>query len=178
MLRTVLIFGVAAGAVVASSFFILPHAEDPNSAGSSLLIGYLVMLLALSLIFVGVKRFRDNQQGGVIKFLPALGIGLGISVVAGVLYVLGWELYMSVNHYDFADSYAKASLAAARAKGTSAAELARLTAQMATFKTQYADPLYRLPMGFVEIFPVGVLISLISAALLRNSRFLPAGPKS
>ena len=38
----------------------------------------------------------------------------------------------------------------------------------------YANPLYRLPITFVEIFPIGVLISLISAVLLRNSRFLPA----
>jgi hypothetical protein len=38
---------------------------------------------------------------------------------------------------------------------------------------QYADPLYRLPMTFIEIFPIGVLVSLIAAALLRNRRFLP-----
>lgn len=41
-------------------------------------------------------------------------------------------------------------------------------------KVQYANPLFRLPMVFAEIFPVGVLVSLISAALLRNRRFLPA----
>jgi len=28
-------------------------------------------------------------------------------------------------------------------------------------------------MTFIEIFPVGVLVSLVSAGLLRNSRFLP-----
>jgi hypothetical protein len=38
----------------------------------------------------------------------------------------------------------------------------------------YSNPLYRLPITFVEMFPVGVLISLISAAVLRNSRVLPA----
>jgi hypothetical protein len=44
---------------------------------------------------------------------------------------------------------------------------------MEAFKVQYANPMYRLPMTFVEIFPVGVLVSLVSAGLLRNSRFLP-----
>ena len=38
----------------------------------------------------------------------------------------------------------------------------------------YANPLFRLPITFVEMFPIGVLISLVSAAVLRNSRFLPA----
>ena len=44
---------------------------------------------------------------------------------------------------------------------------------MEVFKTMYANPLLRLPMTFVEIFPVGVLVSLVTAGLLRNSRFLP-----
>src|SRR3546814_12654255 len=34
--------------------------------------------------------------------------------------------------------------------------------------------MFRLPMTFVEIFPVGVLVSLVSAAVLRNPRVLPA----
>jgi hypothetical protein len=37
----------------------------------------------------------------------------------------------------------------------------------------YANLLYRWPITFVEIVPIGVLISLVSARLLRNSRFLP-----
>jgi hypothetical protein len=45
---------------------------------------------------------------------------------------------------------------------------------MAEFRQQYANPLFRLPVTFIEIFPVGLVVSLISAALLRNSRFLPA----
>ena len=43
-------------------------------------------------------------------------------------------------------------------------------------KIQYADPLFRLPITFLEIFPVGLLISLISAAILRNPGVLPADP--
>ena len=45
---------------------------------------------------------------------------------------------------------------------------------MEQFKVQYANPLFRLPMTFIEIFPVGVLVSLFAAALLRNPRFMAA----
>jgi hypothetical protein len=38
----------------------------------------------------------------------------------------------------------------------------------------YRNPLIRMPMTFLEIFPVGLLISLISAAVLKNPRVLPA----
>jgi hypothetical protein len=75
---------------------------------------------------------------------------------------------------DFATSYSNAVLASERAKGTSAAELAKMAAEFEQFKVQYANPLFRLPMTFVEIFPIGVLVSLASAALLRNPRVLPA----
>jgi hypothetical protein len=45
---------------------------------------------------------------------------------------------------------------------------------MAEFREQYSNPFFRMPITFIEIFPVGILVSLISALLLRNSRFLPA----
>ena len=74
---------------------------------------------------------------------------------------------------DFAGTYAKSVIEQQQAKGLSGEELAKLRAEMEAFKVQYANPLYRLPMTFIEIFPIGVLVSLVSAGLLRNSRFLP-----
>ena len=138
-----------------------------------MLIGYTTMLIALSAVFVGIKRHRDVERGGVIRFWPAFGIGVGISFVAGVFYVAAWEALQAMTHMDFANSYADAIIAGEKAKGASAEALAKLAADMEAFKLQYANPLFRLPMTFVEIFPVGVLVSLVSAGLLRNSRFLP-----
>jgi hypothetical protein len=138
-----------------------------------MLIGYTTMLIALSAVFVGIKRHRDVERGGVIRFWPAFGIGVGISFVAGVFYVAAWEALQAMTHMDFANSYANAIIAGEKAKGASAEALAKLAADMEAFKLQYANPLFRLPMTFVEIFPVGVLVSLVSAGLLRNSRFLP-----
>jgi hypothetical protein len=88
--------------------------------------------------------------------------------------VASWEALQAVTHMDFADSYANAIIASEKAKGASAEALAKLGADMETFKVQYANPMFRLPMTFAEIFPVGVLVSLVSAGLLRNSRFLPS----
>jgi len=62
----------------------------------------------------------------------------------------------------------------ARASGASAADIERITQQAEGFARLYANPLYRFAVTFVEMFPVGAVIALISAALLRNSRFLAA----
>lgn len=175
MLRTILKYGVIAG-LVAGGFmagtFVAFSGMPPLKYG--MLIGYTTMLIALSAVFVGIKRHRDVDRGGVIRFWPAFGVGLGVSFIAGVFYVAAWEAVQAVTGMDFASSYARAIIESEKAKGASAEALAKLSADMAVFKRQYADPLFRLPMTFVEIFPVGVLVSLVSAGLLRNSRFLPA----
>ncbi|MGD0864272.1 MAG: DUF4199 domain-containing protein, partial [Rhizomicrobium sp.] len=113
---------------------------------------------------------------GVIGFWQALALGLGISFVAGILYVVSWETACAIAGIDFGSSYAAAMIAQKKAAGVSGAALAKFVDEMNAFKVQYANPLYRWPMTFIEIFPVGVLVSLISAALLRNRRFLPARP--
>lgn len=174
MTRIILIFGVAAGLIVAVPMCLLVANAEPGSAATSHFTGYLIMLLALSLVFLGVKRLRDRELGGVIRFVPALLVGLGISAVASMIYVIGWEITLAVTDFAFIDSYSNAAVEAARTKGQTAAEIEALIAQMAEFREQYANPFFRLPVTFIEIFPVGLLVSLISAALLRNSRFLPA----
>ena len=106
--------------------------------------------------------------------MTALGVGLGISFIAGVFYVVAWEAVQAISGMDFPTAYSNAMVESAKAKGESAEAIAKMTAEMAAFKVQYADPLFRLPMTFAEIFPVGVLVSLVSAALLRKPRVLPA----
>ena len=175
MLRTILKYGVIAGLVVGGFelvTFLTFSGMPPLKYG--MVIGYTTMLIALSAVFVGIKRHRDVERGGVIGFWPALGVGLGVSFIAGIFYVAAWEAVQAMTHMDFATSYANAIIASEKAKGASAETLAKLGADMEAFKLQYADPMFRLPMTFVEIFPVGLLVSLVSAGLLRNSRFLPA----
>jgi hypothetical protein len=179
MFKKVLSAGVLAGLIVGIPMSVITISMSGQTMMRyGMVIGYLTMLIGLSTVFIAIKRHRDADLGGVIGFWRAFGLGLGISFIAGVLYVVCWEAACAIAHLDFAGSYAKAMIAQQQAKGASAEALARITAEMEQFKIQYANPLYRLPMTFAEIFPVGVLVSLVSAALLRNSRFLPARPTS
>jgi hypothetical protein len=174
MFATILKYGLIAGLVVGGVDFVMftTMAHLPIEYG--MLIGYATMLVALSAVFAGVKRHRDRDLGGVIRFWPAFGMGVAMSVIAGLLYVGAWEASQAVTGGDFATTYSNLVLEQARAKGESAAAIAKTTAEMAQFKVQYANPLWRLPMIFSEIFPVGVLVSLVTALLLRNPRMLPA----
>jgi hypothetical protein len=170
MTRLILTYGLISGLVIilSSLAVIIAHGDG------NIWLGYLVMLVALSSILVGVKQHRDQALGGVIKFWPAFMVGLGIAVVASLVYVAVWEIYLAATHYTFMDKYVSAMLAAKRAAGVTGAAYAKAIAEGETMRAQYANPLYRLPETFVEIFPVGLLISLVSAALLRNPKILPA----
>jgi len=170
MRRTILTYGLISGAIIILGMI----ATIVLSAQHSLFLGYLIMLIGLSAILLAVKSHRDKALGGVIKFWPAFLIGLGVAAVAGVVYVAIWEGYLAITHYRFMDDYTAGILAAKRAEGLSGAAYAKLAAEMAEMTRNYANPLYRMPLTFAEIFPVGLLVALVSAALLRNPKFLPA----
>jgi hypothetical protein len=176
MFKDIVKYGLLAGAIVAVPMIglVLIWRDGPPNTTIGMAIGFTTMLVALSVVFIAVKRRRDVDQGGAIKFWPAFGLGLGISAVAGLVYVLAWEASLALTGMDYAAKYAETVVSEARARGESEAALAALAAKMEDFAAQYANPLFRMPVTFTEIFPVGVLVSLVSADLLRNPRFMPA----
>lgn len=169
MIRIILTYGLISGLVVITGII-----GTILMSYSEVWLGYLIMLVALSSILVGVKQHRDQALGGVITFRTALLVGLGIAVVAGLVYIVVWEGYLAATGYTFMDQYVAQTLEAKRAAGVTGAAYQKVAAEMETMRRQYANPLYRLPMTFIEVFPVGLLIAVVSAALLRNPRFLPA----
>ena len=169
-------YGIIAGLIVGIPMLWRMLTADPNSTDplGGMLVGYLTMLVALTAVFLGIKHYRDKVLGGAIRFLPAFGLGLGISAVACVLYVIAWEISMAYSDFDFIAWYSNYMIEAAKAKGASAEQLAKAAADARDFADSYANPMVRIPFTFIEMFPVGVLVSLISAAVLKNSRVLPA----
>ena len=66
MQRIIFTFGAISGAVCFAVFVTgATMAINSNSAEASGVLGYLIMLVALSVIFVGIKRYRDRELGEV-----------------------------------------------------------------------------------------------------------------
>src|SRR5262245_7004941 len=141
MTRIALVYGFFSGLIIVGVIvvgMILSGGQHTHS--SSVWLGYLVMLLGLSMIFMGVKQYRDNALGGVIKFGPALGLGLAIAAVAGLAYVLVWEIYSAATNYKFAETYAAAIIETKRAQGLSDEALQKEIAKAREFVVQYRNP--------------------------------------
>lgn len=172
--RIIFIYGAIGGIVVAAGTWIGMSSQPDGGGAWGMVVGYLTMLIALSTVFVGVKQYRDVHGGGVIRFWPAFGVGLAIAGIASLFYILTWEAYLWNTDYAFVNTYFDGEVEKLRASGASADKVAAYAKEMADFKASYANPLFRMPMTLVEIAPVGLLVALVSAGVLRNSKAFPA----
>lgn len=170
MTRVVLIFGLIAGVILSAMMVVNTTLIDQIGFGSAEIIGYTTIVLAFLMVFFGIRSYRDNIYGGTIGFGKALGIGLLITVVASACYVITWEVLSVWAVPDFADKYAAHVLEEARKGGATEQELAAKATELQGFREQYQNPLIKAGYTFLEVFPIGLIVSLVSAALLRRDR--------
>jgi hypothetical protein len=163
MKRLILIYGSTAGLVI-----IVTNTLSLEFGRGQAWLGFLVMFIAFSTIYVAIRQYRDQDLGGVISFGTAALMGIGISAIAGVIYVAIWELYLVVTDYQFIEAYAGGIVEARELAGANEAELAQAAADAEDFRSSYSNLFFRLPVTFLEVFPPGILVSLVSAMALRN----------
>jgi hypothetical protein len=175
MRKIALTYGVLSGTITIVTLILGLVVSDGGSFLSSELFGYLTMLVALSMIFIGIKRYRDQELGGVIRFLPAFAMGLAIAVIAGIIYTLVWELYSMSNGYAFIDSYVNSAIEARKAASLPAEKLAEEIAGLEKMRTDYGKIYIRMPMTFLEIFPVGLIIRSCRLRFCKNRKSCPYG---
>ena len=170
MQKIVLRFGLASGALlVAMAAVMMPLCLNGTiDIHNSEILGYSSMVLAFLLVFFGIRSYRDNVAGGAIGFGKAFQVGILITLVTCAMYVIAWEITYYNFYPDFLDQYNAYSLAKMRAAGESEAAIREATAQMADFAKLYANPLFNIAITFLEVFPVGLIVTLVSAAILRR----------
>jgi Protein of unknown function (DUF4199) len=171
MKKIVLVCGSIAGLIVAAMMFIsmaVYHKEGNFDNG--MLIGYASMIIAFSLIFVGIKNYRDKYNGGAISFGRAFKVGVLIALVASTFYVVAWLIDYYFFMPDFMEKYAAYSIDKLKAAGASAEKIAEEAKEMAFFSDMYKNPLFVILFTFIEILPVGLLVSLIAALVLKRKR--------
>ncbi len=170
MKKIVLVFGIIAGLIVTGMMaFSTSYYCAKGDFEGGMIYGYSAMIIAFSMIFVGIKSFRDKHEGGIIRFGKAFKVGFFISLVASTIYVIGWLINYYLFIPDFMDKYAAAMISKAKSSGISADELAKKTAEMAQMKEWYKNPLFVILMTYVEILPVGLIVTLISALILKRT---------
>lgn len=168
MKRNVLVFGLVSGLIAGLwLIFIGLNHNNPNFE-HSMWMGYGSMLVAFSFIFVGIKNYRDKYNGGYITFGQAFKNGLFIALIGSTVYVLIWLVLFYCFMPDFIDKYVAHTIAQMQKSGASAAELADTKKQMAGYQEMYKNPLMVIVLTYMEILPVGLVIALLAALILKR----------
>lgn len=168
MKKTILAYGLLSGAVI--SILMASTIPFAHKIGfdKGLFVGYTTMILAFLLVYMGIRSYRDNAGNGHITFGKAFAVGICITLISSFCYVVTWEIiyYNFMPH--FLDEYGAYAMQKLQASGASAAAIQNQVEQMAKYKQLYANPLYMGLMTFIEPFPVGLVITLVSAGILRR----------
>lgn len=173
MKKTVWTFGLISGALLSLMMAVtIPFESSIGFEGGSgaLIVGYTTMVLSFLLVYFGIRSYRDNVRGGLVSFGRALAVGTLIVVISSLCYVATWEVMYFKFMPDFATKFAAHTIEQAKKSGASEAEIQQKVAEMDRFVVQYRNPLYNSAVTFLEPLPVGLVIALVSAGVLRRKR--------
>jgi hypothetical protein len=170
MRKIVLRFGLASGCIlVAMASIMMPLCLNGTiDFDHSEILGYSSMVLSFLLVFFGVRSYRDTVAGGAIGFGKAFQVGILITLITCAMYVLAWEIAYFNFFPDFLDQYSAHVLAKMRSTGASEAAIRETTTKMAELAKHYSNPVFNSAITFMEVFPVGLIMTLLSAAILRR----------
>jgi len=175
MKKTILTFGLISGVI--SSVLMLGTMQFIDKIGfdKGVVVGYTGMVLSFLLVFFGIRSYRDNVLGGSISFTKAFTVGILITLISCVFYVVTWEIiYFGQLRPDFVEKMTNHMVEQVRNSGASPSEVAAQLEQTRRFLEWYKNPFINAALTFIEPFPVGLIITLISAAVLRRKPKAPS----
>lgn len=168
MRKTILTFGLISGAISSLLMIATVPFADRIGFDRSEFLGYTIIVLSFLLVFFGVRSYRDNVAGGQITFSKAFSVGLGITLISCVCYVVTWEVLYFHFLPGFMDKYTAYLVQKLTTAGASAAAIQAQVDQLKKYKEMYDNPFLNAAISFVEPFPIGLVVTLISAAVLRK----------
>jgi hypothetical protein len=165
MKKHVWIFGIIPGIcwLVLQLFVIHQMYTNPDLETNDFL-GFTAMILIFSLIFFGIRDYRNKKLGGIISFGKALKTGVLMALVATLVYVVVWMFYYHLLVPDFLDVYKQFVL------DNEMMDPERIEGLMVWYK----NPFGMILLTAFEVLPIALLVALISAAVLKKKKKVEA----
>jgi hypothetical protein len=171
MKKTVLTFGLISGAILCVLMTINTVFAEKIGFDNAVVVGYTTIVLAFVLVFFGIRSYRENVGGGQISFGRAMAVGLLIMAITCVCYVIVWEIIYFNFMPDFIDKYMVHATESLRASGKPPEQIQREIDEMNRMMTLYKTNLFaNVAFTLLEPLPVGLVMTLISALILRKRR--------
>lgn len=169
MKQAILRYGLYSGAVAAVLMVgTALYFRSTMDSDYGTIVGYAGILLSMLFVYFGVRSYREQVGGGVLSFGKGFQVGILIAIVSCICYVVAWMLVYETLMPDFMDKFIEQTMTKLQQSGAAEAEIERQAAEMQYYKEMYKNPLFRFGLTFLEPFPVGFLVALVSAIVLRK----------
>ena len=152
------------GSIIVSSLlvFVTMYMKANPEKEVNMLIGFAVMILAFFFLALGIKQQREANNE-LISFGKAFMTGFWITFIISTIYVLVWLIIFYNFFPNFAEHYTDMAIAKA-----SPDEVAKVTEDMNSFKEMYKNPILVILFTYMEILPLGIVFSLVSALIFKK----------
>jgi hypothetical protein len=168
MKKTILTFGLISGAISSLMMVATVPFADRIGFDKGAVIGYTAIVLSFLLVFFGIRSYRDNLGNGQITLTKGFAVGISITLISCICYVVTWEVLYFHFLPGFMDKYGAHMIEKLKASGVGPDAIHAQLQQIRKYKEMYDNPLLNAAMTFIEPFPIGLVITLISAAVLRR----------
>lgn len=178
MKKTVLTFGLISGTVAAATMLATIPFANKLGFDKGEILGYTVIVLSALLVFFGIRSYRENVGSGRLTFGRGFAVGILITLISSACYVGTWEIVYFKWMPDFAEKYAAHMVESVKSSGASQQKIAETEQKAKQFKQMYDNPAINIAMTFMEVFPIGLVVTLVSAGILRRKVGTgPPGPQ-
>lgn len=169
MKRNVLIFGSIIGAILVSHILYMVHLiyNKPDFQSNDVL-GYIFLFGVFSLVFFGVRNYRNKELKGFISLGTAFKTGALIVLLASTVYVVFWLFFYYLYVPDFLDRYIDHVMLEATREGATETELAATSEQMDQFRSLYQGHFMVGFITYMEVLPYGLAIAFLSSLILKK----------
>lgn len=166
MKKFIIRYGLLSLLFAAAIFLIMLVVGKGFSFKTQEVLGYVSIISSLSFVFFGIKQYRDKENGGVISFGKALGVGMLITLFVALGFAIIDYIYTAFINPDFAQQYLDYSLSELE-KTLSGEELIKAKEKARQQMESFGSGVGALFMfGIVTV--IGFIISLISSLFLQK----------
>lgn len=170
MKNTIFKYGILAAAILLTIPLIsnLFMGSNPDNYTMGEVVGYSSMILSLLLIFVAQNEYRKNSPEGKIAFGKGLLMGLAISALASFGFAIYNWVYIEFINPDFIEQYYSYYVESIKNSGQEAAVIQEKISQLEGEKAFFTSPMVQFAVMYLTVFAVGIVVSLITAAISSN----------
>ena len=170
MKKTVLTFGLISGAISAGILLATIHYIGSMDFRKEGILGYTSIVLSALVVFFGIRSYREDAGAGQLTFGRGVAVGLLITLVSCACYMVAFQVVYFKTAPGIGEKYAACMVERVRASGASQQKVDEMAKQARSFKQLYDSPATNAALTFAEMFPVGLVATVISSGILRKRK--------